>query len=144
MSQLFYGKCIDLKFVPSNQSAWLTYLENNDKKSVWLEIDEDKPKRTLDQNALYWLYIGVIEKESGNLATDLHELFKRKFLPPIPKKIMGIEFKLPASTKDLTKQEMGEYLDKISAFTGVPIPVTEKEFDIPVAYPDNNLGELKF
>lgn len=132
---LFYGKIIDLSFKPDNQRSWLDFLEKNDKKRVVIEITDDKPKRSLDQNALYWLYLDVIEKETGNLATDLHELFKRKFLPPIPKKILGVDFKLPASTKELSKAEFGEYLDKISAFTEIPIPQQVQEFLIEVAYP---------
>jgi len=133
---IFYGKILDLAFRPDNQKSWLDFLEQNDKKKVIIEVLDDKPKRTLDQNAFMWMYLGVIEKETGNLADDLHELFKRKFLPPIPKKILGIEFRKPASTTDLTKQEMSEYLDKISAFTEIPIPEPiKKEFDISVAYP---------
>lgn len=141
---LFYGTSRELAFKPDNTKAWLDYLEKNDGKKLVVEVELEKSRRSLDQNAFYWLYIGVIEKETGNLATDLHELFKRKFLPPIPKKILGIEFKLPASTKDLSKVEFGEYLDKISAFTEIPIPVIKDEFDVPVAYPVNNLGETKF
>ena len=141
---IFYGKCIDLTFKPDNQRAWLDFLEKNDKKNVVVEIELEKSKRSLDQNAFYWLYIGVIEKETGNLAYDLHELFKRKFLPPIPKKILGVEFKLPASTTELSKADFGDYLDKISAFTEIPIPEPiKKEFDIKVAYPKND-KEIKF
>lgn len=137
---IFYGKFVDLAFRPSNQNQWLDFAEKYDKKDVILEIDLEKGKRSLPQNSFYWLYLGVIEKETGNLATDLHELFKRKFLPPIPKKILGIEFKLPASTTELSKTDFGEYLDKISAFTEVPIPNIEKPDETP-SYPENNLGE---
>lgn len=139
---LFYGKCIDLTFKPDNQRTWLDFLEKNDGKKVVVEITDDKPKRSLDQNALYWVYLGVIEQETGNLATDLHELFKRKFLPPIPKKILGVDFKLPASTTELSKASFGEYLDKISAFTEIAIPQQVQEFLIEVAYPVNNLKPL--
>jgi len=139
---LIYGKIKDLAFKPDSQVVWLDFLEKNDGKKVVVEIELEKAKRSLDQNALYWLYLGVIEKETGNLATDLHELFKRKFLPPIPKKILGVEFKLPNSTTDLSKQDFGEYLDKISAFTEIPIPQEVKEFQIEVAYPVNNLKPL--
>lgn len=140
---IFYGVIRDLAFHASNQRAWLDYCEQHDKEKVWLEIDEDKPKRSLDQNAFMWMYIDHIEKETGNLATDLHELFKRKFLPPVPKSILGVKFKLPASTKDLTKQEMSEYLDKICAFTEIPIPQQVKqEFNIEVAYPKEEFKPL--
>lgn len=141
MSNIFYGKFIDLVWKPNNQKAWVDFAEQNDKKSLILEIELEKGKRTLKQNDFMWMFIDHIEKETGNLAYDLHELFKRKFLPPIPKKILGIEFKLPASTTNLTKQEMSEYLDKISAFTHIPIPEPiKKEFDIQVAYPTEILN----
>jgi hypothetical protein len=139
---IFYGKIKDLALKPDSQVAWLDFLEKNDGKKVMVEITDDKPKRSLDQNALYWVYLGVIEQETGNLATDLHELFKRKFLPPIPKKILGVDFKLPASTTELSKAEFGEYLDKISAFTEIAIPQQVQEFLIEVAYPVNNLKPL--
>lgn len=141
---IFYCKIKDLTLKPDNNRAWLDYLEINDGKKVVVEITEDKPKRSLDQNALYWLYLNVIAKETGNLEDDLHQLFKRKFLPPVPKKILNVEFKLPASTTNLTKVEFGEYLHKISAFTEIPIPETiKKEFNIESVYPINNL-EVKF
>jgi hypothetical protein len=126
----------------SNKLAFTKFLsENEDYKGAWIvEIEKEKGKRTLKQNDFMWLYLDHIEKETGNLSTDLHELFKRKFLPPIPKKILGVEFRLPASTTELSKQEMSEYLDKISAFTEIPIPEPlKKEFGIDVAYPDEKL-----
>lgn len=135
---IFYGTCKDLTFKPDNQRNWLDFIEKHDGKKVVVEIELEKSKRSLDQNALYWLYLGIIENETGNLATDLHELFKRKFLPPIPKKLLGVEFKIPASTTTLSKSDFGEYLDKISAFTEVAIPQEVREFDIKVAYPENN------
>lgn len=121
--------------------------EKGYKGSYIVTIEKEGKKRTLKQNDFMWLYIDHIEKETGNLATDLHELFKRKFLPPVPKNILGVEFKLPASTTDLTKQEMSEYLDKISAFTQIPIPEPiKKEFDIKSVYNDLDVpeGEVKF
>ncbi len=117
----------------TNKLAFAKFLsENESYKGMWvIEIEKEKSKRTLDQNAFYWLYVNIIEKETGNLSTDLHELFKRKFLPPIPKSILGVDFRLPASTSNLSKTEFGEYLDKIAAFTNVPIPEPiKKEFDI--------------
>lgn len=122
---VIYGKIKDLSFRPNNTREWLDFLEQNEGKEVEVEINVKKSRRSLDQNSFYWLYLGVIERETGNLATDLHELFKRKFLPPIPKKILGVEFKIPASTTELNKAEFGEYLDKISALTNIAIPVIE-------------------
>lgn len=125
----------------SNLKAFTDFLlANASYKGLWVvSIEKERQKRSLKQNDFMWLYLDHIEKETGNLATDLHELFKRKFLPPVPKTIMGVEFKIPASTTELTKQEMSEYLDKISAFTEISIPEPiKKEFVIEVAYPVNN------
>jgi hypothetical protein len=130
---IFYAKQIAGLLEFTNKRALFDFLlSHGDYKGQYIvEIEKLKSKRSLDQNSLYWLYLGVIERETGNLADDLHELFKRKFLPPIPKTILGIQFRLPASTSDLNKAEFGEYLDKICAFTNVPIPQTEKEESTP-------------
>ena len=83
-------------------------------------------KRSLSQNSYYWAYLHIVETETGNNADDLHEYFKRTLLPPKFIKIKGKrgekEIKIPKSTTELSKLEMGEYLDKISAMTGVSLP----------------------
>ena len=91
-------------------------------EGAWLKIEHEVPKRSRSQNSFYWVYLGVIERETGQDANDLHEYFKRALLPPVFKTIMGKEVKLPASTTELSKVAMGEYLEKICALTGVPLP----------------------
>lgn len=96
-----------------------------DHRGVEIVIDEMKHSRSTSQNAYYWHYLEVIAKETGELASDLHEVFKRELLPPVFKTIRGKEYKLPASTTDLDKAAFGEYLDKISALCNVPLPDPE-------------------
>lgn len=98
----------------------LEWLHANEGKKITLELV--KSKRSLSQNAFYWVYLGIIEIETGNSADDLHEYFKRVHLPPKFITVMGKEIKIPRSTTELSKVEMGEYLDKICAETNVPIP----------------------
>lgn len=74
------------------------------------------------QNSLYWTFLGKIERETGNFADDLHEYFKRKFLPPRFIKINGKEIRVAGSTTQLKKLEFGDYMDKISAECGIAIP----------------------
>jgi hypothetical protein len=107
---------------PSMQAAarWNAWRE--DHEGAHIRIEEEKPTRSTSQNRYYWTYLDIIEKETGNNATDLHEFFKRKLLPPVFKNIMGEEMKLPASTTDLNKADFTMYLDKICALTGVPLP----------------------
>lgn len=85
-------------------------------------LSDTKKRRSTKQNSYYWLYLGMIEEETGNLATDIHEYAKRKFLPPRFITIKNETIKVPGSTKKLSKTEFGEYLDKISAWSGVTLP----------------------
>jgi len=66
--------------------------------------------------------LGIIERDTGNLATDLNEYYKRTLLPPKFITINGREIKIPSSTRDLDKIEMGEYLTKISIDCEIPVP----------------------
>ena len=103
--------------------SYKRYLEGfNEGEKIVIDIEKKKNKRSLSQNSYYWIYLGVIENETGNTASDLHELFKRKFLLPQEKTILGQQIKLPASTTNLSKHDFSEYLDRICALTGVPIP----------------------
>lgn len=79
-------------------------------------------KRSNSQNSFYWLYLEVIARETGDDASDLHEFFKRKLLPPKFIKVRCEEVKIPASTTELGKADFAEYMEKICALTGVPIP----------------------
>lgn len=94
-----------------------------------LRIEPQVLTRTLNQNSLYHLYLDVIERETGNNHNDLHEFFKREFLPPriIKVRIAGKESerKIPASTTDLNKTDFADYMDKICAMVEIPIPDSE-------------------
>lgn len=82
--------------------------------------------RTMPQNRLYWLYLGVIARETGDEADNLHEFFKQEFLIPEVLTVMGREVKKYPSTTKLKKQEFSDYMEKICALTEIPIPDTER------------------
>lgn len=98
------------------------YCLKNPKAKFRLEVVENT--RTMSQNRLYWLYLGVIERETGQEAKELHEFFKREFLVPKFIKVMGKEIEIYPSTTTMKKLEFSEYLEKICAKTEVPIPDT--------------------
>lgn len=52
-------------------------------------------------------------------------------LPPVFKTILGEEVRLPASTTELSKVALREYLDKITTMTGVPIPDPQEAGYLP-------------
>ena len=126
------------KLAIDTPEKWKRYLSGFDEGTkLTIEIDKAKNNRSLSQNRYYWLYLGIISNETGHTEEELHELFKRKFLPPTHKVILGTGFKLPASTTDLSKHDFSEYLDKICALTGVPIPDPEL-----AGYTSNNASYL--
>lgn len=104
----------------SNQFRLTQTLKKHAGKTFRLTLPETK--RSDNQHRYYWLYLGIIERETGNDSNDLHEYFKRVFLPAKFIQVMGKEVKIPKSTKELTKNDFGEYLEKICAETGVPLP----------------------
>lgn len=140
MTNLFYGKSIGGKLVFDNQKALSDYLLNVDTKPLLVKIDRERSKRSLAQNNYYWNYLRIIANETGHTEDELHQLFKRVFLPPIFKVVLGQEIKIPRTTSELSKTEFGEYLDRICARTNVPLPDTKVVSDLQeVEYPDNNL-----
>lgn len=115
------------------------YLEKLQKKEVVIEIREIKKKRTLDQNGLYWLWLTVVEKESGYTREELHCLFKAKFLrKDVPKNLIipktmerinelagnfeyydylpNIIDVISKSTTELDTKEFAKYLTEIQDF----------------------------
>lgn len=108
------------RFAEMSEVRFRDHLKAHDGKTYEIRLRETK--RTLQQNRFYWLYLEVIEAETGNSANDLHEYFKRVHLPPRFIMVMGKEVKIPASTTALSKWEMGEYMEKICAECAVPIP----------------------
>jgi hypothetical protein len=106
-----------------NELSRARFLEMH--KGKFCDLIPREPKRTLSQNALYWVYLNIIEQETGNNADELHEFFKRKFLKPKQVKVLGEEFQVWASTTKLSKTDFSEYMMKIEALTNVPVPSKE-------------------
>jgi hypothetical protein len=107
----------------TNQARLAEFLKKHEGETLRLELP--KKQRTVSQNKFYWLYLGIIEQETGNGANDLHDFFKMKLLPKETVTLKGKKahvFERTKSTTKLNKQEMSEYMEKICAMTGVPIP----------------------
>lgn len=119
------GKITTCKLILRDIDKWRSELMRLDGKAIRITLDEDKDTRTSGQNRLYWHYLGLIESETGNDSDDLHEYFKRKHLPPRLVNIFNKEIQLPATTTKLDTLEFTNYLDKICAESGVPIPNLE-------------------
>ncbi len=107
-----------------NLARWHDFCKANIGKTI--RLDRPQSSRTLSQNRFYWHYLRVIANETGNSEEDLHIFFSQKLLPRRFIKIKGRknlhEIEARKSTTTLNKIEFGEYLEKICALSGVPIP----------------------
>lgn len=97
-------------------------------KDVSLEVKLEKRTRSGEQNRYYWLYLGIIEEETGNDKEILHSYFKNKFLTTSITELYGDKVRVAKSTTELTKGEFGEYLAKISEITEIELPDTTAFF----------------
>jgi hypothetical protein len=104
----------------THKALFNQFLKDNEGKIV--QVQKYVPIRSNQQNRFYWLYLEMIESETGNGANDMHEYFKRKYLTPQFITVFGKEIKIPNTTTNLTKAEFGDYLDKICAESCVAIP----------------------
>ena len=91
-----------------------------------IDIKKDIPGRSLSQNALMWKWVsdvvGIISDHSGQDKDDIHDFFKQKFLTPKFVHMAG-EVVKRYSTKNLKKNEMSEYMEKIYAWASVELGV---------------------
>jgi len=129
MKKIFTGKILDGSIEWGDYNP-LYNLSEYEGKPIKLVI-EDK-KRTLPQNSLYWAYLHIISRETGNDIEDLHYSFRFSFLEPQLVEVsdfnkggrtMVAELR---STTSLSKQEFTDYLERICAETGIPIPNAEE------------------
>lgn len=92
---LFIFKAVSGKphFAELSEIRFREHLKNHEGKTYEIFLRESK--RSLPQNRFYWLYLEIIEQETGNSANDLHELFRRTLLPPKFITVLGKELKVP-------------------------------------------------
>lgn len=93
------------------------------KKTYTVEITEKKSRRTISQNALYWLWLTCISFETGNDKDDLHEYFKDKFLIPESFELFG-EKRDRRTTVKLNTIQFKYYLDSIQTFSNTQLSIT--------------------
>ena len=134
---LFFAKSLGGILEFSNKREIFNYLlSNEDWKGEYLvSIEKARGKRSLNQNAyLFGVVYRTVAEHTGNTVDEIHEVFKRMFLPPKFIMYNGKEVKLPSSTTDLNKAEFGVYVDRIIAEAGtmgVSIPEPTKLGDMP-------------
>ncbi len=130
----FYGVVHEGKLDINRLDAFKKYLKTLD-GLVMVQVQEKKKIRTQSQNNFYWgAVLPTVAEATGHTTLDLHEIFKRKFLPVRTIKFGEREVRLPGSTAILSKMQFSEYIDKIGAEVGtmgIVLPTAE-EFTGPM------------
>ncbi len=110
--------------------AVLAAIAKLDLDKPWrVEIEPWRKKRSGRQNAYYWKCLEIIANETGDDKDSLHTYFRRKFLSPVEKAVMGQTTLCLRSTTDLNTAEFAEYMDRIIAEVGpfgIAIPSPEE------------------
>ncbi|MGW8178838.1 MAG: hypothetical protein ACWGQW_08765, partial [bacterium] len=93
-----------------------------------IEIKKVESKRSLSQNALYWMWVTIIANDIGHTKDEMHDLLRFTLLNPITTEVMGrVIEQLPSTTKMKTK-EFVEYLNAIEMWAadfGILLPQPE-------------------
>ena len=93
-------------------------------------IKEYVPKRSVQQNRLYWgLWLKEISSYTGYEEDCLHELFRSEFLPHIlgverESELFGLKKTIRHSTTDCTVKQFTDYLERIERFANTEIGIT--------------------
>ena len=92
-----------------------------------VKITCKRAKRSVDHNALYWMWLTCIEQETGNYKNDLHDLFREKYLGYETYKVLNLEkFRLKSTTEldtsdDSKVEESDNSMDLAMYFRGRPV-----------------------
>lgn len=110
---------------PADKLMVTEYIGKLPDKSYDITVNLHREKRTVSQNALYWVHIGCIADECGNSKEYTHKAMGLKFLPCIDGKL-GKE---PISTTTLDTKQMVTYMDEMrlwaAEFLGVRLLTPE-------------------
>lgn len=93
-------------------------------KKYTIEVKVERERRSVTQNALYWLWLTCLMDETGEHKDNLHEYFKSKFLGVDERECFSIRFYLPNTTTKLDTLQFKNYLDRIQEFASVELGIT--------------------
>lgn len=122
---VFYGEIENGKLKICRKKEFESFF-NKTKGRVSIEIKKIRKIRSLNQNALYWMWLEIISNDLGYDREELHDTFKAMFLTDRSQKVP-----LVRSTSKLNKIQFGLYLDKIeriAAGLGIRLPQPGEDY----------------
>lgn len=97
-----------------------------------LHIKKKWNRRSVSQNALYWLWLEVASQSIGHTENELNVIFKGLFAPKKEVSMGGKTYVIPKSTKELSKGEMVSYLFEVEqklSELGIKLPRPEDVYN---------------
>ena len=94
-------------------------IKNLDLREQWfVKIKKQRSRRSLDQNALLWLWMTALEvdSETGYTKEEWKEFFQTKFCPRTKMKINREDYEIVKSTSQLDTKEFTDFLERIQHF----------------------------
>lgn len=128
----FYAEALNGKIKVHKRALFQKYLDSL-KGLVSIEIKERRAKRSLPQNAYYWLCLTIIGDELGYSKEEMHDLFGLEYRTvmstiTIPSTGEVVEVKMVRSTTTYNKMEFAEYMEHVirwAAQMGIILPTPE-------------------
>lgn len=109
----------DGQLILRNKAHILKEIEPFGNAELEITIQKKRVNRSIQQNRLWWAIMGVVGHEIGMTKEELHEVCKYKFLKRekvIPTTGEVVEYL--ESTTNLSKEEFGELIDKLTIWAG--------------------------
>lgn len=100
------------------REALATFFQTYEGKFVSLTASVKGKPRSLSQNNRLWKLYEYIGEYSGHTKEEIHAACKEMFLGREFLTVGTHEVQIPKSTKGLSTCEMGEYMDRVTAFAG--------------------------
>lgn len=111
----FNGKVVRGSLKPNDPltfSVWLGVLEGEE---VEITVKKKKNRRSLNQNAYYWVLVDILGEYIGYFKDEMHDVLKNKFANYIDKN--GFERTL--STAKMKSDRMTKYIEDIKAWAAI-------------------------
>lgn len=85
-------------------------------------LTNKRPKRSIEQNNYYHLYLDLIASSSGHTIKELKKWAVGQFLTTGITEVFGDKTRVTDSSSDLNMNEFTEFLNKIEDKTEIPLP----------------------
>lgn len=105
-----------------------------DDKTYNVDIALRREQRSISQNRLYWMWVGIMADETGNSKDVIHTYCSKEFLGVNSGVINGKHIETLISTTTLNTERFTKFLEQVEIFANT-------ELSIILPHPDDALFE---